>query len=277
MSTDSPTPPDFAAEAEAEGGRGRGLAENDAFLSALANTNAGPGLVLTKLSVPAASYSVKPANTIIINLTLSPRIVITCSTVSGHELGYFGWTAGAVDIGFEEDSEVVISYSTTPSIWSSGQRVPETKEYLTERVWFHTFANVVTRGGGGDGGGVMRLSVTGFNTCEEDEEKRHHDGMPMATDTGTGTTEVPATHAAREDAMREVYMAGDGDEGADGEEEYRYPASPSRGPRALSSGRDKKRVVKGKIGKIGKVKRSSAEATEAMKKLLNPMAKLNIE
>ncbi|KAJ6261029.1 hypothetical protein Dda_3694 [Drechslerella dactyloides] len=269
MSIDSPTTPD--------------VLEDDPVFSAFAS----PSLVLTKLSVPAVSYSVEPSNTIIINLTLHPRVMITCSTVSGHELGYFGWSAGAVDIGFEDDSEVVISYSSTPTIWSSGQRVPETKEYLAERVWFHTFANVVTRGSTSDDGGVMRLSVTSLNSKGSQRRKKSAGadadasaGADTSTSVGssagtcTGGGIYVAMGPAAEDAMQEVYM--DGDDDADGEgggEEEKYPAaavSPSRGPRTQQQ---KKRVVKGKIGKIGKVKRSSVEATEAMKKL----AKLTID
>ncbi|KAK6355161.1 hypothetical protein TWF696_004281 [Orbilia brochopaga] len=274
MSADSPTTPD--------------VAECDSGSSAFA----APTLMLTKLSVPAVSYSVEPFNTIIINLTLHPRVVITCSTVSGHELGYFGWSSGAVDISFEDDSEVVISYSSTPSIWSSGQRVPETKEYLAERVWFHTFANVVTRGGSSDDGGVMRLSVTSLSRSPQRKKRRKSAaavadaGANADTETykdtiasgkaGTCTEDAATGHAA-EDAMHDDYMDG-GDEvddsgGGGGGEEEKLPAaavSPSRGPRTQQQ---KKRVVKGKIGKIGKVKRGSIEATEAMKKL----AALSIE
>ncbi|KAF3135473.1 hypothetical protein TWF703_006017 [Orbilia oligospora] len=115
-----------------------------------------PTLILTKLSVPSESYDSEPSNAIIINLSLQPSVLVTCFTLSGHELGYFGWDSGAVDIIFESDSDVVINYSATPTIWSSGQRIPETKQYLAERSWFHTFANVVSRSCS-DGSGTMKL------------------------------------------------------------------------------------------------------------------------
>ncbi|KAF3910041.1 hypothetical protein AA313_de0210201 [Arthrobotrys entomopaga] len=203
-----------------------------------------PTLILTKLSVPVAQYVSEPSDTIVINLTLNPKVVITCSTVSGHELGYFGWNSGAVDISFENESEVVISYSSTPTIWSHGQRVPETKEFLSERVWFHTFANVVTRGSS-DGSGVMKLSV---------EALLEH---------GTNSTSFQSSSDACEDE-------------AEGEDRNDVSglSSPSRTPRP--PGKDKKRVVKGKIGKIGKVKRASVDGTEAMRKLLTPLEKLKI-
>ncbi|KAF3902536.1 hypothetical protein ABW21_db0205193 [Orbilia brochopaga] len=264
MSVDSPTTPDVVGD--------------DAALSIFA----APTLVLTKLSVPAFSYSVEPSNTIIINLTLHPRVVITCSTVSGHELGYFGWSSGAVDISFEDDSEVLISYSSTPTIWSSGQRVPETKEFLTERVWFHTFANVVTRGGSTDDGGVMRLSVTSLSSSQQARESAAAvEDADANADTETYTGTIPSANAcmytgdaaaghAAGDTMQEDYIDDEDeldDSGEGGGEEGTYPVaavSPPRGPRTQQQ---KKRVVKGKIGKIGKVKRSSVEATEAMKKL----------
>ncbi|EPS36386.1 hypothetical protein H072_10108 [Dactylellina haptotyla CBS 200.50] len=208
-----------------------------------------PSLILTKLSVPATHYVSEPSDAIVINLTLNPKVVITCSTISGHELGYFGWKSGAVDIGFENDSEVVISYSTTPTIWSHGQRVPETKEFLSERGWFHTFANVVTRGSS-DGSGIMKLSVKSLLD--------HHERGSQDIDTATITPPE----------MREEDYDDDRGESLSG------LSSPSRTPKPL--GKDKKRVVKGRIGKIGKVKRASVDGTEAMKKLLTPLEKLKI-
>ncbi|KAF3921927.1 hypothetical protein ABW20_dc0101773 [Dactylellina cionopaga] len=203
-----------------------------------------PTLILTKLSVPASHYASEPSHTIIINLVLNPKVVITCSTVSGHELGYFGWNSGAVDISFENDSEVVISYSTTPTIWSSGQRVPETKEYLSERVWFHTFANVVTRGTS-DGSGVMKLSVKSLAGGTDDASDPH----PLP------------------DMSEEAFD----EEGRDSFSGLNSPSRTSKPP-----GKDKKRVVKGRIGKVGKNKRSSVDGTEAIKKLLNPLEKLKL-
>ncbi|KAK6361317.1 hypothetical protein TWF730_005052 [Orbilia blumenaviensis] len=117
-----------------------------------------PTLILAKLSVPSESYECEPSDTIVINLSLQPNVVVTCFTLSGHELGYFGWDSGSVDVAFEDDSEVIITYSATPNIWSSGQRIPETKEFLGERSWFHTLANVVSRSCS-DGSGVIKLSV----------------------------------------------------------------------------------------------------------------------
>ncbi|KAF3936933.1 hypothetical protein ABW19_dt0207379 [Dactylella cylindrospora] len=267
-------------------------------------------LILTKLVVPTANYDVEPSKTIVINLTLHPRVVITCSTLSGAELGYFGWDSGAVDIAFEGDDEVVISYSTTPSIWSSGQRIPETREFLTERGWFHTFANVVTRVGVGDGGGIMRLSVkmledhkiaggvggVGVGGGVEVAEERNQGSY-----IGGGGNERLGIFAGdnyaivtndRGNIVTTPEMEDDGDEGMD--DEYNNPDSsqfsPSRVPRT-PGGKDKKRVVNGKIGKIGKVKGGAATAAgnggaggggsgaggAAMKKILNPFAKLTIK
>ncbi|RVD87822.1 uncharacterized protein DFL_002030 [Arthrobotrys flagrans] len=201
-----------------------------------------PTLLLTKLSVPSESYVCEPSDTIVINLSLHPSVVVTCFTLSGHELGYFGWDSGAVDITFESDCEVVISYSATPTIWSSGQRIPETKEYLGERSWFHTLANVVSRSSS-DGSGTMKLSVKSLA-----DHKHGGEGGVME---GRTDGSLVSQHVL---------------EGASSSPPARTPKTPGSG----------KRVIGGRISKIGKVKRSSLEGTEAMKKLLTPLEKLKI-
>ncbi|KAK6503392.1 hypothetical protein TWF481_008412 [Arthrobotrys musiformis] len=199
-----------------------------------------PTLILTKLSVPSESYDCEPSKTIIINLSLQPSVLVTCFTLSGHELGYFGWDSGAVDISFESENDVVISYSVTPTIWSSGQRIPETKEYLGERSWFHTFANVVSRSIN-DGNGIMKLCVKSL-----DEHARE-----------PGEGGVTAS----------------GMEGGGGLVSQHHGSPPARIPKTPGN---KKRVIGGRVSKIGKVKRSSIESSEAMKKLLTPLEKLKI-
>ncbi|KAF3084571.1 hypothetical protein TWF569_006359 [Orbilia oligospora] len=201
-----------------------------------------PTLILTKLSVPSESYDSEPSNAIIINLSLQPSVLVTCFTLSGHELGYFGWDSGAVDIIFESDSDVVINYSATPTIWSSGQRIPETKQYLAERSWFHTFANVVSRSCS-DGSGTMKLSVKSL------AEHGHGEGGVMEGGTEGG---LVSQHIL---------------EGVSGSPPARIPKMTPR------SG---KRVIRGRVSKIGKVKRSSMDSAEALRKLLNPLEKLKI-
>ncbi|KAK6536849.1 hypothetical protein TWF281_001059 [Arthrobotrys megalospora] len=206
-----------------------------------------PTLILTKLSVPSESYDSEPSDTIIINLSLQPSVLVTCFTLSGHELGYFGWDSGAVDIAFESESDVVISYSATPTIWSSGQRIPETKEFLGERSWFHTFANVVSRSIN-DGSGTMKLSVKSL--------AEHGQGDRGVIESGTDGGLVSQR------ILEDTY-----NEGASGlSPTSKMPKTPG----------NKKRVISGRISKIGKVKRSSVDGTEAMKKLLNPLEKLKI-
>ncbi|KAK6520834.1 hypothetical protein TWF506_001077 [Arthrobotrys conoides] len=202
-----------------------------------------PTLILTKLSVPSESYDCEPSNAIIINLSLQPSVIVTCFTLSGHELGYFGWDSGAVDIIFESDSDVVINYSATPTIWSSGQRIPETKQYLGERSWFHTFANVVSRSCS-DGSGTMKLSVKSL----AEHGNGHGEGGVLEGGTEGG---LVSQHVLK---------------GVSG-------SPPARNPKTPSSG---KRVIGGRVSKIGKVKRTSMDSTEALKKLLNPLEKLKI-
>ncbi|KAK6351445.1 hypothetical protein TWF718_004605 [Orbilia javanica] len=203
-----------------------------------------PNLILTKLSVPSESYYCEPSSTIVINLSLQPSVLVTCFTLSGHELGYFGWDSGAVDIAFESESEVVISYSATPTIWSSGQRIPETKEYLGERSWFHTFANVVSRSSS-DGSGIMKLSVKSLADHQHGE--------------GGGVTDI---HGGTKGGLVSHHVL----EGISGSPPAKVPKTPSSG----------KRVIRGRVSKSGKAKRSSMDTAEAMKKLLTPLEKLKI-
>lgn len=130
--------------------------------------------LLPILSIDLFSVTYIPTSTVSINLLEAQgSIVVYCQTPTGHELGYFGWKEGEMQVEYlPEEGIVRVMYYCEPSLWSFGVRTVETRDFLEERAMMSTLMNFVKRGieaSAEDGNGLVGF----MNICVDPTLLQH--------------------------------------------------------------------------------------------------------